>query len=284
MADAALPAALLAALREGRVVACIGSGFSYPAGLPSWEALLRGVVDECGVAVLMPADFANEPVEALDELQFRVVAAAGRPAACASMRRQLSAAAAPGSAEMVRRLDALFALPLAAVMTWNWDDVLTPRCAVVGGGAPSFDAACDPVFAAPRPGGAASPPPLLKLQGSFSDPATVVVEARDYARVKSARSGFLRRVYGGDRCVLHIGQSLGGVSGGVVGPELPELPWVRHWVVLPSGAGEPEQERFLAARGVGVLRYPAAPGHTEGLCGLLAALAAACAADPCAQP
>lgn len=267
-----VPDELAVALREGRVVASVGAGFSRAAGLPDWESLLQGIIDDCGLAtqIEIPANFCSIPYSERDTLQSAIVEKAGRTRACASMDRQLHAVGA--SAEMDRRLAALFALPVVGVITWNWDDVLCSHCAVVGGGEPP-DGQCERDFFLPA-ANRTPPLPLLKLQGSFANPASVVMEQADYERVKPARDAFLRRLYvDGDYVVLHMGQGLGGLSGGVVGPVLVEQP-LRHFALVSDDADTPEEE-LLRDRGVGVLRYSTAAGHTEGICALLAAFAPA---------
>ena len=276
-----VPDELAAALREGRVVASVGAGFTRAAGLPDWEELLRGMIDDCGIAadVRMPSseDFSAMPYGMRDLLQSEIIEKAGRVRACASMDRRLQALGP--SEEMERRLEALFALPLAAVITWNWDDVLSARCAVVGGGGPPDPhRRCEGEFFAQlaSPGGSA-PPPLLKMQGSLANAASVVLDAQDYQRVRPHRDAFIRRLYvDSDLVVLHIGQGLGGLSGGALGPVLVEQP-VRHFALVSEDVDTPEED-FLRERGIGVLRYSASAGHSEGMCGLLAAFARAAAA------
>lgn len=276
-----VPDELAAALREGRVVASVGAGFTRAAGLPDWEELLRGMIDDCGIAadVRMPSseDFSAMPYGLRDLLQSEIIEKAGRVRACASMDRRLHSLGA--SEEMERRLEALFALPLAGVITWNWDDVLSARCAVVGGsGPPDPHRRCEGEFFAQLalPGGS-TPPPLLKMQGSLANAASVVLDAQDYQRVRPHRDAFIRRLYvDSDLTVVHIGQGLGGLSGGVIGPVLVEQP-VRHFALVSDKVDTPEED-FLRERGIDVLRYSASAGHSEGMCGLLAAFARAAAA------
>ena len=66
---------------------------------------------------------------------------------------------------------------------------------------------------------------------------------------------------------------LGGLNGGVLGPVLVEQP-VRHFALVSDDEDTPEEE-FLRERGIGVLRYSASAGYTEGMCALLAAFASA---------
>lgn len=114
------------------------------------------------------------------------------------------------------RLDALFSLPLAGVVTWNWDTVLDLLCILhppkhdLGGYGDAI------ITWRPR-----QRPPLLKLQGSVSQAHSLVLDENDYIPVRPVRDAFLRRWYlESDRVVLHVGQGLGGLTGGVVGPVL----------------------------------------------------------------
>ena len=263
-----IPPELVAALREGRVVASVGAGFSASVGLPCWEELLREIVDECGLsgAISIPSEFSSTPYSQLDALQSEIISKAGRESACRAMKRLLTAQDSPA---LTARLDALFSLPLAGLITWNWDSVLDARCGSISDG---FGVA-DEVFGSTPP---SLTPPLVKLQGSLDDSAHMVLEGTDYARVAPTRDAFLRRLYlESDRVVLHLGQALGGLSGGVVGSVLVEgcLPAVRHFALVCDDSVSPEKGGAMKSRGVGVLWYA-----REGLCGILSEIAAAAAA------
>lgn len=260
----AVPEGLVRALREGRVVASVGSGFSFPAGLPNWEALLRAVVRDCRVqGVQVPDEAAHASHDELDAVQFRVFAAAGKAPACEVLRRELSAQENP---VMTRRLDALFALPLAGLITWNWDDVLDARCELLSNDPEGYGEGL------PRwpPAG---PPPLLKMQGRLDEAAQVVVDGEDYERVRPYRDAFLQRLYlDSDLAVLHIGQGGIGEGTGIVGPIRTGVAGQeRHYAICP-GATEEQCARALAAEGTRILSYDPAAGHEEGLCGLLGAM------------
>ena len=115
------------------------------------------------------------------------------------------------------------------------------------------------------------------MQGSLANAASVVLDTQDYQRVRPHRDAFIRRLYvDSDLVVLHIGQGLGGLSGGALGPVLVEQP-VRHFALVSDDVDTPEED-FLRERGIGVLRYSASAGRSEGMCGLLAAFARAAAA------
>lgn len=271
-----IPDHLAQALKEGRVVASIGAGFSRLAGLPGWETLLRNIVSSHNLSVQFPADFASTPYSDLDALQSDIFAKAGREATFASLQRDLSYKG--DQPDMQQRLDAFFKLRLAGVVTWNWDDVLEPRCMPLP---PQHDAGGygEAFFAPPS----TPKPPLLQLQGSIHQLGSLVLDEPDYTRVRPARSAFLRRLYfGGERTVLHIGQGLGGLTGGEVGPVLnaradltpgaPSGP-VQHYAVADDGVSA-ELVEAMERLGVKVIFYPTHGGHDAGIRDLIQKLVA----------
>ena len=274
-----IPDRLVSALRSERgLVVSVGSGFSV--GLPTWQQLLAELARTAGVP-WPPADGMGRTVDSpvgacladhshasLDAAQSRLVTQLGKEAACARMRQLLCGR--PPSREMSARCDALFGLPIAALVTWNWDDALDGRCVTAPAADETFDDGCRTVLLARADG---QPPPLLKLQGRLEHPESAILLDEDYARVRPVRDRFLRALYAeSDHVVLHLGQSLdpSGVPGAirrrVAGGQTE-----RHFAVLPDVSAEQRAE--AARQGVGVLTYDSsAIGHTEALCKILAAM------------
>lgn len=270
--EANVPEALAAALLEGRLVVSVGSGFSRAASLPSWVDLLSTITRECNLAwEALPQ--ASDSHDSMDQLQFEVVRQAGREEACRVMRQELHGKT---SADMTRLLDALFALPIAAVITWNWDDVLDSRCLLLRSDmtSRSFEAVLRSRARALRAKQVARTPPLLKLQGHLDDLAKVVLDEADYARVKPVRDAFLRRLYvDSGMVVLHLGSQID--CGGVVGPIRSVLSGQeRHYAIVPN-ASEALHET-AKKQGVRLLSYDGTSGHVDPLCGWLGVLLDRC--------
>lgn len=269
-----IPEGLAAALREGRVVVSVGAGFSMAAGLPGWEQLLQGIQTQCNTSVPMPADFHMTPYNELDQLQSEIIVKAGRECTCSAMRQQLTYRRE--TPEMTRRLDALFRLPVAGVVTWNWDTVLDSRCRVLPISRDFSDYGGNMLTSSLQ-----EQPPLLKLQGSVSQADSLVLDEADYDRIRPFRSAFLRQLYfESDRVVLHLGQGLGGLTGGEVGPIFEDalastngtLP-VRHYAI--TCAEDTPASKVLAVRRLGIqaVFYSDREGHDKGIRDVLHALA-----------
>merc|ERR1712046_218620 len=115
-------------------------------------------------------------------------------------------------------------LPIAGVISWNWDNVLDQHCHVMkceaiskantGEGDNAFEAFMD--ILRDRKSGShetgARKPPLLKLQGDLDDAPTVVVSDQDYKDIADRRGPFLKNLYA-EFQVLHIGLGLGNIDG-----------------------------------------------------------------------
>lgn len=241
------------------MIVSVGAGFTVAAKLPGWSDLLAGMAKDCHVDI--------DTSCASDATQFEIVKKGGRRCACEAMRQRLCDK--PETPHMKQRLDALFALPAAAVITWNWDDLLESRCRVVRHEwQPGFG-----VSILSARGSKDCTPLLLKLQGSLDVSDGAVVGPEDYVRVRPVRDAFLRQLYhGSGYVVLHIGQ---GVSkfisgGGVVGPVLREhVGNARHYALV-NDVTEAEQVEALKC-GIVLINYDSSnhTRHQEALCGFL---------------
>ena len=113
-----------------------GSGFSIPAGLPSFAELLVLVAREGGVAHLLgggatSADDASDTVRAVGSLgkdgmfalQGNIVSALGKRKAGALFTKHLQPPS-PLPTEMAARLDCVRRTNFSFVVTQNWDNLL----------------------------------------------------------------------------------------------------------------------------------------------------------------
>ena len=208
LADQA-PEELITALRAGRVVVAIGAGFSMPAGLPGYERFLRTAAQDTGYDDMKDVDASivaagEAGYSALDALQSRITVAAGKPAMCASMRRQFQLETVPPA--MRRLVESLLKLPLRGIITWNWDELLDDPgcCDCMPCGSPGYAEFLARVGKPRVPG---RQPPLVKMQGDLRRPETVVLSEDDYESVKETRDGFMHDLYS-ECSVLHIGLGL----------------------------------------------------------------------------
>jgi len=265
-------AGLVRALHEGRLVVSVGAGFSVPAGLPGWRGLLQGIFQDCQCGQNKDFLALASSLGVSDQLQFAVVASAGKTCACEAMQRRLCGK--PETPEMTRRLDALSALPLAALITWNWDDLLERRFEVVRH---SWQQGFGDAVLSSR-GGDVGACPLLLMQGDPSQAASCVVTEQDYRHRQAVRGEFLRRLYcESGHVVLHIGthvdKFVAGQSQGVIGPILSGTkPVSQHYALV----NDPTEEECTEALkfGVTLIPYDSAghTRHTEELCWFLDSL------------
>lgn len=265
MAEYVVPAQLAAALREGRLVVFVASGFSRAAGLPSWEGLLRTVATTSGVSwdTLPAVEYSSH--DSMDRLQWEIFRRSGREEALAVMCQELCGRT---SEEMTQRLDALFALPVAAVVTSNWDDCLDARCELTT----SPETVLRATTLRARHG--TRKPPLFKLQGDLRAVSSVVLDEADYARVKPARDAFLKRLFVDTPgvVVLHLGAGID--SGGALGAIRAALTGQeRHFAIAPDGS--PAQHAVARQQGIRLLAYRSEDGHTTSICKWLGALSRA---------
>jgi NAD-dependent SIR2 family protein deacetylase len=142
----AFPSELIAETRRGNAVAFVGAGMSISSGGPSWRDLIEKMLSELDIdlgydssyAQLLAAVSGDASAEArLRELYLAqhnplVVAQLyektfGRHGIINLLRASLETLGAPTDAHRE-----LLALPLSAVITTNYDDLLERACALVG--------------------------------------------------------------------------------------------------------------------------------------------------------
>jgi len=209
-----IPDDLVTSLRQGKCAAMVGAGLSYPAGLPGYEELLRTVASTAGVALEVPQ---NGSYSDLDAVQFQLAQRVGKEQMCSIMEKQLFMEK-PFKPEANAVLAPFCSLPFAAVVSWNWDNLLDDSYRLVPNNSSGFAAVLD---------GDASPhsqnsskAPLLKMQGDLRNSSTVMLTQEDYKRRQVEAVPFLQHFHQA-YAVLHVGMSLRG--GGVEGAKRPGL-------------------------------------------------------------
>jgi hypothetical protein len=190
-----VPPGLLHAIREGSCVAFLGAGFSAAAKLPSWEALLIGIAKHelvpCEVREYAldrlkghRSDWNEEVAEMLrDVLRNDFVEVLGE---------QLQGFDLDG--EMSERLELLRGIPFRAVLTTNFDDILSGL--IPGPEAYNRfltrDSRTRSLFARGlEHGGFQDRSPVIKLHGDLSDPNSIVFSRLDYRKRLFSDAGYL---------------------------------------------------------------------------------------------
>lgn len=204
-----IPDGIVSALRKGRCVAMVGAGLSSPAGLPGFEGLLRAVATSEKISLNLPESGSYDD---LDRIQFQLAEQVGKDRMCSIMQNMLFCDAPfPRAVQLVLR--AFTKLPFAAVVSWNWDNLLDAEYLLAPNNLSGFESVIHSGLAADTHDRSSAP--LLKMQGDLSNPASVVLSEQDYARRVRLLddSGFLHRLHQ-NYVVLHIGMSLrtGGVG------------------------------------------------------------------------
>eukprot|EP00933_Yihiella_yeosuensis_P018833 TRINITY_DN15363_c0_g1_i1.p1 TRINITY_DN15363_c0_g1~~TRINITY_DN15363_c0_g1_i1.p1 ORF type:complete len:323 (+),score=45.20 TRINITY_DN15363_c0_g1_i1:50-1018(+) len=202
-----IPDELVWALRRGTCVAMVGAGLSAPAGLPGVEGLLSAVATSENIDLNLANEKANED---LDNVQFQLAKQVGKDKMCSLMQKMLLLDR-PFPRDVQPVLQAFTKLPLAAVVSWNWDNLLDAQYLPTSNNSSGFESVIRSsvdVDSYER-----SRAPLLKMQGDLSDPTSVVLTEQDYARRNQllADSGFLSRLFQ-SFTVVHIGLSLRSAS------------------------------------------------------------------------
>lgn len=235
-----IPTSLVEALRNGKCVAMVGAGLSRPAGLPGYEELLRVVAERAGIPVQLPPSGSYDD---LDKIQFQLVEQVGRVDMCKILRSQLYVEEPiPDAMQIV--LEAFCNVPFAAVVSWNWDNILDSRYQLVPNNSSGFDTVLKSALSGSYH---ATSTPLVKMQGDFDDSATVLMSEDDYRQSHDGRIDFLKHVYQ-NYVVLHIGLSL---RRGGVGDE--RRAGARHYAILNDV--DPERRRELESWNIHAINY-----------------------------
>eukprot|EP00931_Biecheleriopsis_adriatica_P068937 TRINITY_DN42832_c0_g1_i1.p1 TRINITY_DN42832_c0_g1~~TRINITY_DN42832_c0_g1_i1.p1 ORF type:complete len:274 (+),score=45.42 TRINITY_DN42832_c0_g1_i1:83-823(+) len=185
----------------------VGAGLSFPAGLPGFEGFLSRIADSSGAPLKVQA---NGSYDDLDRVQFQLAEQVGRER-MVSMMRSMLYLPQPFPEAMQSVLDVFRRLPFAAVVSWNWDNILDH----VYGSAPNDVDGFQQILSSRTALGGYNPStiPLLKMQGNLSRPSTVVLTKGDYEQRHSEASHFLEKLHE-THTVLYVGMSLrpGGVG------------------------------------------------------------------------
>eukprot|EP00928_Gymnodinium_smaydae_P058366 TRINITY_DN41567_c0_g1_i1.p1 TRINITY_DN41567_c0_g1~~TRINITY_DN41567_c0_g1_i1.p1 ORF type:complete len:325 (+),score=53.93 TRINITY_DN41567_c0_g1_i1:69-1043(+) len=202
-----IPRQLVVAMQNGSCVAMVGAGLSYPAGLPGFEGLLRRVAALKGIPLKMQAKGSYDD---LDNVQFELADQIGKEAMVTSMRSMLYLPQ-PFPRAMQDVLVAFRRLPFAAIVSWNWDNLLDDVYDLVPNDTSGLQQIASSTADLSSYTNAVIP--LVKMQGNLDDPATVVLTRRDYEQRHSKATQFLEEVHK-TRTVLYVGMSLrpGGVG------------------------------------------------------------------------
>jgi len=215
-----IPEELVRALQHGRCVAMVGAGLSYPANLPGYEALLKMVATTAGVPLELPS---NGTYDDLDKVQFQLADHIGKDKMCNILRSKLYLTEpCPDAMQVV--LNAFCKLPFAAVVSWNWDNILDAKYTLVPNNASGFQSVLRSMATPQNYENLCTP--LLKMQGDLTNATTVVLTKNDYENRAHEADTFLRSLHE-TYTVLHIGMSL---RPGGVGER--RRPGSRHYAIL----------------------------------------------------
>mmetsp|Transcript_104612 Transcript_104612/g.181750 ORF Transcript_104612/g.181750 Transcript_104612/m.181750 type:complete len:332 (-) Transcript_104612:70-1065(-) len=252
-----IPGELVQALKQGRCVAQVGAGVSMSAGLPGFEALLVNIASSGSVAIEVPKSGSYGD---LDHIQSFLTEHLGRETMCRLMEEQLRVPKPmPQKAEILIR--AFCSLPFAAVLSWNWDEMLDDQLAVVSHNDHGFRLVLDLVTSRPGDQNSTEFPqgPLVKFQGSLRDPTRVILDKSDYDRRSAPLTRFLHQLQERQVSMLYIGLSLRWekenaalpISGGV------------HFAVL-NDVPPTRRHELLQNHGIRVISYSSKGTNFEG--------------------
>ena len=202
-----LPEHLVTELRAGRVIAFIGAGFSAPAGFPGWKNLLLEIAEQAEADGALPAEVralvvsllsaqwpsATELDQAAQQIDDALPSAAPQERLVGYMRRFLVPSAYPLPPVMERRLELLRSLPFRAILTTNFNPLIS-GVTPFDPGAPAA-APCTPSELPPAESSAVATSdayglrfvptccPVLQIHGSLRLPRSVVFTREGYRRL-----------------------------------------------------------------------------------------------------
>lgn len=207
-----VPETLIDAIRSGDCIALVGAGFAGAASLPSWRALLSDLAErpelEPSLRAHVHALLGIGTAHAYDEAAQSLEDALSRAVFAAELAARLRQPALPEAME--RRLRWLRGIPFRAIVTTNFDGLLTGSTPVPG----AYRDVLRPEAKNPWWKGffrtnAALDVPVLKIHGDIRSPETVVITRRDYRRLlynNPGYQGFLRAMLA-NHPVLYLGFS-----------------------------------------------------------------------------
>jgi SIR2-like protein len=206
-----IPRGLVNAIRAGRCVAFVGSGFSGAAGFPTWESLLRDLAARPEAENIRPQieeRLKDKTSHAFDEVAQALEDVVGRDALVEHLRGKFTYAVL--DPVMERRRQLLKEIPFRAVLTTNYDRTLKGQIPE-----PSMYRQLLRSVRTPWIGTLyvtakdTKQRPLLKLHGDLDSPQTIVLTRRDYRRLLYENPDYLSflRAYLVSHTVLYLGFS-----------------------------------------------------------------------------
>ncbi len=206
-----IPKGLVHAIRAGRCVAFVGSGFSGAAGFPTWESLLRDLAARSEVEKIRPQieeRLKDKTGHAFDEVAQALEDVLGRNIMVEHLRAKCSYAVL--DPVMERRRQLLKEIPFRAVLTTNYDRMLKgeiPESSMYRQLLRSVHTPwIDTLYVTAKD---RKQRPLLKLHGDLDSPQTIVLTRRDYRRLLYENPNYLSflRAYLVSYTVLYLGFS-----------------------------------------------------------------------------
>jgi mannose-6-phosphate isomerase-like protein (cupin superfamily) len=209
--DPSIPMGLVNAIRAGRCVAFVGSGFSGAAKFPTWESLLRELAARSEVENIRPQieeRLKDKTSHAFDEVAQALEDVLGRDALIEHLRTKFTYAVP--DPVMERRRQLLKEIPFRAVLTTNYDRTLKGEIPEPSMYRQLLRSVHTPwigtlyVTAKDR-----KQRPLLKLHGDLDNSQTIVLTRRDYRRLLYENPNYLSflREYLVSHTVLYLGYS-----------------------------------------------------------------------------
>jgi hypothetical protein len=275
------PVDLLQQCRAGECVAVVGSGISARAGIPTWAALLAGMVDVAEQHGLLQHGDAEIQRSALRDNAVNAVAdsLAGTIADKKLVLDYLQSAST-STQPLPKAHDQLRGIPFSALITTNYDNLLD---GVMGTDVVYTPEQAEQLLVAHNQ----RKRYLLKLYGSPWAPDSVVYSPAEYQARVGRNPLFLQFMEGlfFSRTLLFLGMSLNGITDFVSAmPSRGSLPQKHYALVAVSGTSWRVHADTLQRRyGVEVIPYTISDEHPE-VDTFLEALRAGTAEAPKAAP
>ena len=206
-----IPNGLVNAIRAGRCVAFVGSGFSSAANFPGWELLLRELAAHSkaeGIRPQIEKRLEDKTSHAFDEVAQALEDVLGRDVLIEHLQKNFTYTVP--DPVMERRRQLLKDIPFRAVLTTNYDRMLKGEIPAPSTYRQMLRAVQTPwigtlyVTAKDR-----RRRPLLKVHGDLNKPETIVLTRRDYRKLLYENPNYLNflRAYLVSHTVLYIGFS-----------------------------------------------------------------------------
>ena len=258
-----LPNNLLESVRNGTCVAFVGSGLSVPAGMPSWENLLRLLVTEGEEAGLIREG--RELRRYIEEGQFLNVAEYAREHLGTSIYGSLLRRVFSIPAEPTENHQILVSTSYRGLITTNYDKILEtaytlqwrrpPRTITWSDPASLGTVLYDKEFF------------IFKLHGDIDNPSSIILTRRDYDEIMF-RSPHVRTLLQAvllTNTLLFVGYSISDLDFEMVMAEIPLIfggSTTMSYALLPE-VSAPMIENFKNRMNVHVIGYNPHDDHIE---------------------